>query len=197
MKARASIGDSPIAHALLQLIAPIMQSPLRRRFCNRVRALQAAGIQLGQQIPEVGCGTGFYTIPAAELVGDEGQVYAIDPHPLAIEQVARKVRDAGLTNVRLIKADGTRAASASATIDLVLLFGVIPAPTLPLDRLLPEMRRPLKPGRNPGGVDSSALVATFVREEGWAVPVRREGERGPQFQKGDRRLKNSTGRIGP
>jgi demethylmenaquinone methyltransferase/2-methoxy-6-polyprenyl-1,4-benzoquinol methylase len=30
--------------------------------------------------------------------------------------------------------------------DAVLLFGVIPAPMLPLDRLLPEMVRILKPG---------------------------------------------------
>jgi len=94
---------------------------------------------------EVGCGTGFFTIPAAELMGDEGHVYAIDPHPLSIEQVAKKIRDAGLTNVRLIKADAIETGLASDCIDLVLLFGVIPSPTLPLDRLLPEMYRLLKP----------------------------------------------------
>jgi len=72
-------------------------------------------------------------------------VYAIDSHPLAIEQVAKKIRDAGLTNVRLIKADVMETALASDCIDLVLLFGVIPSPTLPLGRLLPEMHRLLKP----------------------------------------------------
>jgi len=32
----------------------------------------------------------------------------------------------------------------TASVDLVLLFGVVPFPTLPLDRLLPEMHRVLK-----------------------------------------------------
>jgi demethylmenaquinone methyltransferase/2-methoxy-6-polyprenyl-1,4-benzoquinol methylase len=100
---------------------------------------------LGQEVLEVGCGTGFFTIPAAELVGDEGRVYAVDSHPLAIEQVAKKIRDAGLTNVRLIKADAIETGLASDCIDLVLLFGVIPSPTSPLGRLLPEMHRLLKP----------------------------------------------------
>jgi ubiquinone/menaquinone biosynthesis C-methylase UbiE len=144
MKTRVSFGDSPTTHFLFRLMAPVMGSPLRRRFFDPVRTLKGARIQPGQEVLEVGCGTGFFTIPAAESVGDEGHVYAIDPHPLAIEQVARKIRDAGLTNVRLIKADATEAALASGSIDLALLFGVIPSPTLPLDRLLPEMHRLLR-----------------------------------------------------
>jgi ubiquinone/menaquinone biosynthesis C-methylase UbiE len=77
-------------------------------------------------------------------VGDGGRMYAIDPHQLAIEQVARKIRHAGLTNISLIKADATEASLASGSIDLVLLLGVIPSPTLPLDRLLPEIHRLLR-----------------------------------------------------
>jgi ubiquinone/menaquinone biosynthesis C-methylase UbiE len=145
MKTKVPFGDSPTARFLFGLIAPVMESRLRRRFFDPVRALKAAGIQLEQEVLEVGCGTGFFTIPAAELVGDEGRVYAVDPHPLAIKQVARRVRDAGLANVRLIKADATQAGLASGSIDLALLFGVIPSPTLPLGRLLPEMHRLLRP----------------------------------------------------
>ena len=114
MKTRVSFGDSPTAHFLFRLIAPVMGSPLRHRLFDPVRTLKGARIQLGQEVLEVGCGTGFFTVPAAELVSDEGRVYAIDPHPLAIEQVARKVWDAGLTNVRPIKADATEAGLASA-----------------------------------------------------------------------------------
>jgi ubiquinone/menaquinone biosynthesis C-methylase UbiE len=144
MKTRVSLGDTPIAHLLFRLIAPAMESRLRHRFFDPVRALKAAGIRSGQGVLEVGCGTGFFTIPAAGLVGEKGRVYAIDPHPLAIKQVARKVRDAGLTNVRLIRADATEAGIASGSIDLALLFGVVPSPTLPLDRLVPEMFRLLR-----------------------------------------------------
>ena len=144
MRTGVSFGASPVVHLLFRLGAPLMQSPLRRRFFDPVRTLLGAGIRPGQRVLEVGCGTGFFTVPAAELVGDEGCVYAIDLHPLAIEQVAKQVRDAGLGNVRLIKTDAREVGLASGIVDLVLLFGVVPSPTLPLDRLLPEMARLLK-----------------------------------------------------
>jgi ubiquinone/menaquinone biosynthesis C-methylase UbiE len=68
----------------------------------------------------------------------------MDPHPLAMEHVRRKIQDAGLTNVRLIKADATEAGLVSGCIDLALLFGVIPSPIIPLDRLLAEIHRLLR-----------------------------------------------------
>ncbi len=144
MNMRVSFGDSSIARVLFRLIALVMESPLRRRFFDPIKALKAAGIRPGQVVLEVGCGTGFFTLPAAELVGQEGRVYALDPHPSAIEEVARKVQDAGLTNVRLIRGDATEAGLATGSIDLTLLFGVIPSPTLPLDRLMPEISRVLR-----------------------------------------------------
>ena len=161
VKGAKSFGDSVIARILFELIAPVMESPLRRRFFDPVKALNGAGIRPGQKVLEVGCGTGFFTIHAAELVGNEGRVYAIDPHPLAIERVGNKIRGAGVTNLRLIRANALGTGLASDCIDLVLLFGVIPSPTLPLDRLLPEMGRLLK-------ADGSLAVWTAFA---WWSPV--------------------------
>jgi ubiquinone/menaquinone biosynthesis C-methylase UbiE len=142
---RATFGDSVPAQILFKIMAPVMESCLRRKFFDPVKTLKAAGIQSGQEVLEIGCGTGFFTIPAAELVGDGGHLYAVDIHPLAIEQVAGKVQDAGLTNVTLIKTDALATGLASDRMDLILLLGVIPSPTLPLGRILPEMHRLLKP----------------------------------------------------
>lgn len=144
MKLRGSFMDSRIAHLLFRLMARVMDSPLRYRLSHPVTILEGAGIRPGQEVLEIGCGTGFFTIPAAELVGNEGRVYSVDPHPLAIEQVTRKVGDSGLANVRLIRTDATEAGLASGCIDLALLFGVIPSPIIPLDRLLAEIHRLLR-----------------------------------------------------
>ena len=141
---RASFAESRAAHLLFRLIGLVMESRVRYRFSNPVRILKAAGVRPGQEVLEVGCGTGFFTAPAANLVGDGGRIYALDPHPLAIKEVAGKVRDAGLANVRLIRGDAIAAGLDSGCIDLILLFGVIPSPTLPLDQLLPEMYRLLR-----------------------------------------------------
>jgi demethylmenaquinone methyltransferase/2-methoxy-6-polyprenyl-1,4-benzoquinol methylase len=144
MKKRGSFMESGTARLLFRLMARVMDSPLRYRLSHPIRILEGAGIRPGQQVLEIGCGTGFFTIPAADLVGAGGRVYAMDPHPLAIEEVARKVQHAGLANVRLIKADATKAGLASECIDLALLFGVIPSPLIPLDRLLAEIHRLLR-----------------------------------------------------
>jgi ubiquinone/menaquinone biosynthesis C-methylase UbiE len=140
-----SFGDTGLAYLLFNIISLVMESPFRYKLFNPIRSLKAGGVQPGKMILEVGPGTGFFTIPAARLIGDEGRLVAMDPHPLAIKQVAKKVQDARLTNVRLIKSDANHCGLANGLIDLVLLYGVIPSPTLPLDQLLPEMHRVLKP----------------------------------------------------
>jgi demethylmenaquinone methyltransferase/2-methoxy-6-polyprenyl-1,4-benzoquinol methylase len=107
MRKTGSLMDSRSAHLLFQLMGRVMDSPLRYRLSNPVAILEGAGIQPGQEVLEIGCGTGFFTVPAAELVGSEGRVYALDPHPLAIEEVTRKIQDAAVANVSLIRGDAT------------------------------------------------------------------------------------------
>lgn len=140
---------SKITRFLFRLMHPfiafVMESPLRLKFNDPVKTLKGARIRPGQKVLEVGCGTGYFTIPAAELVGDEGCVHAIDVYPPAIEFVEGKVRDAHISNVILTNTDAIDSGLPGSSFDLVLLFGVIPAPVLPLDRLLPEVHRLLKP----------------------------------------------------
>ena len=60
-------------------------NPLLPIFRNPHKLLKAAELKPGQKVLEVGCGPGFFTIPAAKLVGKEGFIYAVDVHPLAIK----------------------------------------------------------------------------------------------------------------
>ena len=62
-----------------------------------------------------------------------------------IKQVSKKVQSADLKNVRVVKRDALNTGLDAATIDTAVLFGVLPWPALPLNRLLPEMHRVLKP----------------------------------------------------
>ena len=61
------------------------------------------------------------------------------------KRVSKKVQSAGLKNVRVVKCDALDTGLDAASIDKVLLFGVLPFPFLPLNRLLPEMHRVIKP----------------------------------------------------
>ena len=139
------LGNSKILNLLFKPAGMLMGSRARRWLMNPVKTLQGAGIQPGQTVLEVGCGTGFFTIPAAELIGDQGCLVAMDALSDYTKQVSKKVQSAGLKNVRVLKRDALDTGLDAASIDKVLLFGVIPFPFLPLNLLLPEMHRIIKP----------------------------------------------------
>ena len=138
------LGNSKILNLLFKPAGMLMGSRARRWLMNPVKTLQGADIQPGQTVLEVGCGTGFFTIPAAELIGDQGCLVAMDALSDYTKRVSKKVQAAGLVNVRVVKRDALDTGLDAASIDKVLLFGVIPFPFLPLNRLLPEMHRILK-----------------------------------------------------
>ena len=122
-----------------------MESRLRHWLLDPNKTLRGADIRPGQTVLEVGCGTGFFTLPTAEIVGENGHLIAIDPVSDFVDKVTKKVQAAGLDNVDVIRADGIDTELRAASVDVALLFGVVPFPTLPLNRLLPEMHRVLKP----------------------------------------------------
>ena len=139
-----AFANSKIVHFIFRVIGAAMESRFRYRFFGPMTTLRDADIQTGQTVLEVGCGTGFYTVSAAQLIGDQGCLVAMDVLPVAIERVSKKVQTANLKNVRVVKGDAMNTGLDAESMDAVLLFGVIPAPMLPLNRLLPEMHRVLK-----------------------------------------------------
>ena len=143
---RSKFEASPIVNFIFEHGLHLLDSPVRRLFNDPVKTLKAAGVRPGFEVLEVGCGTGFFTVPAAEMVGVGGTVHAFDIHPLAVEETSKKTRESGLKNVELTKTDALDTGLPDESYDLILLFGVIPAPVLPLNKLLPEMHRLLRPG---------------------------------------------------
>ena len=140
-----ALANSKIGRLIVKVAGAAMESRLRYRFSGPMKILRCADVQPGQNVLEVGCGTGFFTIPAAELIGDQGCLVAMDALSDYTKRVSKKVQSAGLKNVRVLKRDALDTGLDAASIDKVLLFGVIPFPLLPLNRLLPEMHRVRKP----------------------------------------------------
>ena len=139
-----SIAKSTSGRLYIRVLAAGMESRFRYRFFGPMKILSGADLLPGQVVLEVGCGTGYFTVPAARLIGDEGCLVAMDVLSDSVELASKKVRTAHLKNVRVVKGDALGTDLDAESFDTVLLFGVIPSPMLPLTRLLPEMRRVLK-----------------------------------------------------
>jgi len=140
------LANTRIGQIFIRIMAAVMESRFRYRFFSPLRILQGAEIHPGQTVLEVGCGTGFFTLPAARLLEDQGCLVALDLLPMSVETVAKKVQTANLKNVQVVRGDALDTELSAESLDVVLIFGVIPAPMLPMDRFLSEMHRILKPG---------------------------------------------------
>ncbi|RJS79328.1 methyltransferase domain-containing protein [Methanophagales archaeon] len=120
-------------------------NPLLPYFRNPQRLLKSAGLKPGQKVLEVGCGPEFFTIPATKIVGEEGFVYAVDVHPLAIERVKDKIEKEGIKNVKPILANASDTGLPDQSIDLAFLFGLRYI-ACGLENVVPEIHRILKDG---------------------------------------------------
>ncbi|MCG8692714.1 MAG: class I SAM-dependent methyltransferase [Minwuiales bacterium] len=139
------LGKSRFLNWILKPAGWAMESQLRHRFSDPVKILNGADLRPGQTVLEVGAGTGFFTVPAARLIGARGRLIAIEPVAAYVERLIEKARAEGLENVDVVQRDALDTGLDPAGVDRVLLLGVLPFPSLPLDRLLPEMHRVLRP----------------------------------------------------
>jgi len=112
---------------------------------NSRRILHAAGLKPGQAVLEVGCGPGFFTVPAAKIVGPEGNILAFDVNPFAVKHVQNKIDVAGVTNAKVIIADAANAGLPDHSFDLAFVFGLA-HPLGNMKEIWQELHRVIKPG---------------------------------------------------
>ena len=117
---------------------------LRDTLLPRRNILKEVGIGPGVVVLDYGCGTGSYSIPAAELVGEGGMVYALDIHPLAIGRVKKLSQKRGLVNIETILSDCSTGLPEDC-VDIALLFDTLHELDNP-QKILEELRRVLKQG---------------------------------------------------
>jgi len=72
-----------------------LASPLRRLVENPEQLLSGL-IAPGMTVLDVGCAMGFFTLPAARMVGTTGRVVAVDLQPKMISSLKRRAKRRGL-----------------------------------------------------------------------------------------------------
>ncbi len=140
-----TFSKTRVGKIFIKLLAKAMESKFRYKFYPPSKILNGTSDLVGLTVLEIGCGTGFFTIPIARLVGDNGSLTSIDILQESVDFVSKKVEAAKLNNVNVFKRNVLKTDFNYGTFDIVILFGVIPAPMVPLNQILSEIGRVLKP----------------------------------------------------
>jgi ubiquinone/menaquinone biosynthesis C-methylase UbiE len=96
----------------------------RRKWQNPEAILPETGVKKGSIFVDVGCGEGFFAVPAARIVGKNGKVYALDIDEESIAILRKKAAKEGLTNLETRVGAAEEIVLCEACADFVF-FGIV------------------------------------------------------------------------
>lgn len=102
-----------------------LDSEERRSYLDARAILNAFDVQPGTHLADVGAGTGFFAIPAAELVGPKGRVYALDLSAEMLADLQAKLRRTPMRNLEPLRSTEDRIPLPDAGVDFVLMACVL------------------------------------------------------------------------
>ena len=80
----------------------IFEAPGRDERLQINRVMDMLGIEPGQNVVDIGAGSGWFTVRAALRVTRSGTVYAVDINPEAIQYIDQRAKKEQLQNLSLI-----------------------------------------------------------------------------------------------
>jgi len=129
------------------------------------KIIKNSGICEGIKVLEIGSGSGFFTIPAAKTVGDNGEIAALDVQQEMLSKITRKLEkdeNSNLKNIRLVKASAYEIPYPAESFDVVFTVSVLQEIPNP-HKVLMEARRVLKK-------EGIMSVSEFIPDPDWPLP---------------------------
>jgi ubiquinone/menaquinone biosynthesis C-methylase UbiE len=101
------------------------EETVRRQWRKPETTLKQVGLRAGMVFMDIGCGDGFFTLAAAQLVGEKGAVYAVDTDAAAIEKLKDNAVEKGLTNITAKVGFGEETVFCATCADMVFYSRVL------------------------------------------------------------------------
>ena len=130
----------------------IFESPGRDDRLQINRVMDILGIAPGKTVADIGAGSGWFSVRAAQRVGDQGLVYAVDINPKAILYIDHRISSQHIHNVKTILSTPTDPLLPANQVDAVLLLKTYHEVAQPV-ALLRTLRAALRPGAKIGVID--------------------------------------------
>lgn len=152
-----------IAHVMGHQAAGWLERPERQEEERTDLLVDALKLRAGEQVADIGAGTGYISEKMARRIGPEGVVYAEDIQPEMIDLLKRKMQLLRVANVTPVLGTITDPKLPEGKIDLIIMVDVYHELDHPYE-MTEEMIRALKPG--------GQLVFVEFRGEDPQVPIK-------------------------
>ena len=96
----------------------------RRKRHNPEEILTNAGLKAGMTFADLGSNDGFFTLPAARIVGPSGKVIALDVNEEALKRLKEKFDNEDINNYEIVEGAAEEADFKEDSIDFIF-FGIV------------------------------------------------------------------------
>ena len=97
----------------------------RRQRQNPEAILAMIGLKAGMCFVDLGCNDGFFSVPAAKMVGPEASVYAIDIDESALDRLKTKLQKQGIGNTTVLQGPAEEVVACQGCADIIFLGTVL------------------------------------------------------------------------
>jgi predicted methyltransferase len=143
---RAAMAFPQPQREVARIVSPVWADEASRdRAGEAANVIRLLGLGPGQAVADIGAGSGYYTVRVSPVVGNKGHVIAQDVTPRYLNDLKRRVRSAGLTNVSFVLGSPGDPHLKPASVDVALMIHMYHEIAQPY-ALLDGLRASLKPG---------------------------------------------------
>jgi ubiquinone/menaquinone biosynthesis C-methylase UbiE len=122
-----------------------LDSPERVKILPAREILLRTGLKKGQVMADIGAGTGYFSFPAASIVGETGRVIASDISQEMLSIIRSRLTDANRGIIELVGAEQISSGKLDQLVDYLLMSTVLHEVGGPIV-MLKNLYRLIKPG---------------------------------------------------
>jgi len=141
-----------------------LDNPERRKILPPEVTLEKLLLQKGDIVADVGCGIGYFSIPAALIVGEMGKVYAMDISGEMLREVQERASGNNVANIEIVKTMENSLIVADESITYAFICNVLHE-TENVSNFLEEVKRVL------AGEGKVAIIEWMKKESHIGPPM--------------------------
>ena len=114
-----------MAHKFDFLKLEKLNSPERKKLLPADEILRKLGLRSGMKMAEIGCGSGFFSFPAAAIAGKEGFVWGVDINQEFLDYCNDRAKEDHVSNIAFLRGEESKIPLGEGAADVVLMALVL------------------------------------------------------------------------